>query len=131
MKTRPFGVALIAILVAIEAILQILAALAMFGVSTFGIFITPYIGVAAALFVIAGVALIIGIIELVVASGLWSMEKWAWTVAVAVVWIDLVFDAIGGFVNSQSWAAVFASIIIPVVVLIYLYQNGVRKAFER
>ncbi|MCL5795376.1 MAG: hypothetical protein M1338_03385 [Patescibacteria group bacterium] len=131
MKTRPFGVALIAILVAIEAILQILASLAMFGVSSFGLFITPYTGAAAALLIIASVALIIGVIELVVASGLWSMEKWAWIVAVAVTWIDLVFDVIGGFVNSQSWSAVFASIIIPVIVLIYLYQGGVQKAFNR
>lgn len=131
MKDRPLGIAIIGILVAIEAILQILACLALFGVSTVGLFATPFTGPMAALLALSSIALIIGIVELVVASGLWSMEKWAWVVAVIVLWIDVVFDVIGGIIQTQSWGAVLLSLIIPVIVLIYMYMPGVRKVFDK
>jgi len=131
MQNRPFGVALISIIVAIEAIFQILAALAMFGLSTAGFFTTTYTGASAVIMAIGIIALVVGIIELVVAAGMWSMESWTWVLAVIISWIDVVFDIVGAFVNSQSFAATLVSIIVPVIVLIYFYQPGVRKAFGR
>lgn len=131
MQNRPFGVALISIIVAIEAIFQILAALAMFGLSTAGFFTTTYAGASAVIMAIGIIALVVGIIELVVAAGMWSMESWTWVLAVIISWIDVVFDIVGAFVNSQSFAATLVSIIVPVIVLIYFYQPGVRKAFGR
>lgn len=131
MQNRPFGVALVSIIIAIEAILQILAALAMFGLSTAGFFATPYVGAATVVLAIAVIALVIGIIELVVAAAMWSLEGWAWILTVIICWIDVVFDIINAFVNAQTFAATLVSLIIPVVVLIYFYQPGVRKAFGR
>jgi len=131
MKNRPFGLAIIAILVGIEAVIQILASLALFGVSTVGLFATPYTGPMAAVLALSSLALIIGIIELAVASGLWTMEKWAWVIATIVLWIDVVFDVIAGIIKTQSWTAVLVSLIIPVIVLIYLYMPGVRKVFDK
>ncbi len=130
MKNRPFGVALISILVIIEAIIQIIASLAMLGVSTFSFFAAPGSGLGAALLVLAIIALIIGIVELAVASGLWNMEKWAWIVAVVVCWIDVIFDFIGGIAQVQTWGATLLSAIIPVIVLIYLYQTHIKKLFK-
>lgn len=115
----------------IEAIFQILAALALMGISMMGLFATPYIGASVALTVLGVIAIIIGLIELAVGSGMWALEKWAWVVAVIVCWIDVVFDVIGGFAGVQSWGAVFVSMIIPVLVLVYLYQSSVQKAFGR
>ena len=130
MKDRPFGVSLIAILLMIEAILQIIAGLALLGISMAGFFATPYIGAAAAMTVLGIIAVFIGIIQLIVSSGMWTLEKWAWIIAVAVCWVDVVFDVIGGIIKTQSFGAVFVSLIIPVIVLIYLYSGGVKKAFN-
>ena len=131
MQNRPWGVALISILVGIEAILQIIAGLALFGMTSFALFSTPYTGAVTVILVIGVIALIIGIVELVVASAMWSMERWAWILTVIICWIDLVFDIINAFVNAQTFGAALLSMIIPLIVLIYFYQDNVRKAFGK
>ncbi len=128
---RTFGIALISIVVAIEAIFQILSALAMFGLSTAGFFATPYTGVAGVILAIGILALVIGIIELVVAAGMWSMEYWTWMLTVIICWIDIVFDIIGGFVNTQTFASTVVSMIIPLIVLIYFYQPKIKQLFVK
>ena len=129
MKDRPFGVTFIAILLSVEAIFQIIAALALFGVSIAGFFTTSYTGAATVIFALGTVSLMVGVIELAVSAGFFSMAKWAWVVAVMVAWIDVVFDVINGLAQAQSFSAVLISMIIPVVVLVYLYQKNIRKLF--
>ena len=131
MKTRPFGVALIAILVAIEAILQILGALGLFGISSLGFFAAATVLPAAALFMFAIVILVVGLVELAVSCGLWAMEKWAWVVTLIVLWIDIIFDLLSGIIGSQSWSAVLISLILPVIVLIYLNMPKIREHFSK
>lgn len=128
MKKLPFGVALIAILVIIEAILQILAAFGLFGISSLGFFVAEF-APSFALFMIGILFLVIGLIELAVGIGLFNMERWAWLLTVIVVWIDLVADLIAGFIQVQSFNSVIISAIIPLIVLIYMYQGHVRKKF--
>jgi len=131
MKDRPLGLSIISILVGIEAILQILASLALFGLSVAGMFTVTYAGPGLVLLILGLIILIVGIVELAVAMGLWSGEKWAWTVTMIVVWIDIVFDIIGGFVGTQSFTATIVSMILPLIVLIYMYQGGIRKLFDK
>lgn len=131
MRNRPFGVSLISILMIIDAIIGMFAAFAMLGLSVFGLFDVPYIGTAVALSVIGIFVLLITIIELVVAAGLWSLEKWAWIVAVIVCWIDIIFGVISGIINVQTFSSVLLGIIIPLIVLFYLYSENVRKSFDK
>lgn len=131
MRNRPFGVSLISILVAIDAVIGMFAAFAMLGLSVFSFFDVPHIGAAFALSVIGIFVLIITLVQLVVAAGLWSLEKWAWMVAVVICWIDVIFGAISGIINAQTFGAVLLGIVIPLIVLFYLYSEGVRKAFSR
>ena len=121
--------AIIAILVIIEAMLQLLAAFGMFGVSSLSFFVAQF-GASFALSTIGLIFLIVGLVELAVGIGLFNMEKWAWMLTVIVVWIDLVSDIIAAIIGVQPFNAVFMSMIIPVVVLIYMYQGGVRKHFK-
>ena len=130
MKDRPFGVALISLLVAVEAILQVLAALGLFGLSVAGLFETPYTGAGAALMAIGITVFIIGFVQLIVAAGLWNMHRWAWLVAVIVAWVDVVFDVIGGVAGTHTLTATVWSLVIPIVVLVYLYQPTVKRLFE-
>lgn len=130
MKERPFGVALIAILIGIEAVLNVLAALAFMGVSAVGFFATVN-GPAAVLMLMAIVVLAIGVIELIVAVSMWHMERWTWMLTVIISWISILFDFIGGIAGTTTWGMSFLSMVIPVIVLIYFYQPGVQKAFGR
>lgn len=128
-KRLPIGVAIIAILVIIEAVIQLLGAFGIFGVSTLSFFGAAF-ALSFALTTIGVVFLFIGIVELAVGIGLLSLEKWAWTLTVIVVWIDLVFDIIAAIVGAQSFGATLVSLIIPVVVLAYMYLGGVRESFQ-
>lgn len=129
MKKLPFGIAIIAILVIVEAIMELLAAFGLFGVSSLSFFATAF-ALSFALSTIGIIFLIIGLVELAVGIGLFNMEKWAWVLTVIVVWIDLVADVIAAIVQAQTFGAVLLSMIIPVIVLIYMYQGGVRKRFS-
>ncbi len=129
MKKLPAGVAIIAILVIIEAILQLLAAFGLFGVSSLSFFTAEFIA-GAGLTALAIVFLVIGLIELAVGIGLFNMERWAWVLTVIVVWVDLVIDIIAAIVKAQTFGAFFLSAIIPLIVLIYMYQGSVRKSFD-
>lgn len=128
MKKLPLGVAVIAVLVIIEAILEILAAFGLFGIGSLGVFVAE-VAPGFALIMIGVLFLVIGLIELAVGMGLFNMERWAWLLTVIVVWIDLVADVLAGFLQVQSFNSVLLSVIIPLVVLIYMYQGNVRKRF--
>lgn len=131
MTDRPFGVALIAILIGIDAILQLLAALAFFGVSSVGFFSTSYVGPAAVLMMLGILMLLVGIVEMIVAVSMWHLEKWTWMLAVIIAWISVVFDFIAAFVGTQTWGMALVSMIVPVIVLFYMYMSNVQKAFGR
>lgn len=130
MKKLPFGIGVIATLVVIEAILELLAAFGLFGISSLS-FLVVALGPSFALFALGIMLLIIGLIELAVGIGLFNMEKWAWSLTVIVVWIDLVADVFSGLIEAQTFSSVMWSMIIPVIVLVYMYKKNVRKQFSR
>lgn len=130
MKKLPFGIALIGILVLIEAVLELMAAFGLFGVSTLAFFQSAF--AASYAFTTIGILfLVIGLVELAVGIGLFNMERWAWSVTVIVVWIDLVADFFAAMIRAQSFGAFLLSLIIPVIVLAYMYQPKIRKHFTR
>lgn len=129
MKKVPFGIAFIAILVIIEAVLELLGAFGLFGVSSLSLFAAQF-AVSFALTTIGIIFLVIGLIELAVGVGLFNMERWAWGLTVIVVWIDLVADVIAVFIGAQTFEAFLLSAIIPVIVLVYMYQKDIRRRFN-
>lgn len=130
MKKLPFGIGVLAVLVIIEAILQIFAAFGLFGISSLGFFVASF-GPSFALFTMGIIFLLIGFVELAVGVGLFNMERWAWTLTVIILWIDVVVDAMAGFIQVQSFGSVLLSMLIPVIVLMYMYTKNVRKQFSR
>ena len=109
---RPLGVTIIAILVAIGAIFEIiggLAALAFF--APIGIF-----------------ALIVGIISLLVAWGLWTLQPWAFWLVVIVEAIHLV-QAIFSMTRGQGTGV--GDLVFPIIILLYLFHDrNVRAAIR-
>lgn len=65
----------------------------------------------------------------IVGAGLWSMEPWAWTLAIAFTSGGLVVNGVTVVVGSVSFAALAGNSILSLVTLIYLLSPGVRQAF--
>jgi uncharacterized membrane protein (DUF2068 family) len=111
-QMRPLGVTIIAILVALGGVLGIIFALAALAAAP----------------ALAIYGLIIGVLYLVLAWGLWTLKPWAF-------WTTVIFEAIGligaiiGLVQRQGTSVV--SLIFPIVVLVYmLMDRNVRAAFR-
>ena len=109
---RPLGVTVIAILVAIGAVFEIIGGLLLLAVfAPIGIF-----------------ALIIGVISLFVAWGLWTLKPWAFWLVVIVEVIHLV-QAILSLTRGQGGSV--GDLIFPIIILLYLFlDRNVRAAFR-
>lgn len=109
---RPLGVTIISLLVAVGAVFEIIGGLAFLAIA-------PAVGI---------FALIVGIISLFVAWGLWTLKPWAfWTVVIIEV-IHLV-QAILSIARGQGTG--IADLVIPIIILLYLFlDRNVRAAFR-
>jgi hypothetical protein len=122
---RPLGITIIAILLFISAIIEIIGGLS----SVMG---TPPTGTLSAV-LLGWFPLILGIIELVLAWGLWTLKSWAyWGTLVAEIVLILVhFFGFLGLPPTHSALAVISGGIISIIIVIYLLvDRNVRRAFR-
>lgn len=119
-RTRPLGITIIAILVALSGLVTVvLSLIALFAVHTSG--------VATGLVV---VALILGIVNLVLAYGLWTLKSWAFWATAALEAINLVL-AIIAIATGSSASSQIGTLILSAIILIYLFADrNVRPAFR-
>ena len=110
---RPLGVTIL-------AILQILGGLMMLVLGA----LATLAGLLFILFAIVGVAMaILGLLGLVVGFGLWGLKSWAWTWAMIVNILTIIF----GLFNLASN---FVSIVISLIIVIYLNQPDIKRRFR-
>jgi len=135
---RPMGVTVLAVLAIIGGVLQLLAALVLFGIT--GLLTIPGLSVAtAALYAGAGFVVFGGIVMLVLGAltvafgvGALRLRSWAWTMGVIVSAFDVLTAAYSIITAGFTAAAMISSLpvlIIAGVVLGYLYSHSVRVAF--
>lgn len=112
-RSRPIGITIIAIIMAILGIFDIIGGIMILGsYSTLGI-----------------ITLIIGVLYLVLAWGLWTLQTWAFwgTVILAILTIINAIFGIGGGVPATGWV----SLILAIIVLVYMFADrNVRAAFR-
>lgn len=130
---RPIGVWIIGILALIGAILRILGSLTALGLGSLGM--AGKLGETGS--DLGGDALAVGIVGLVVgvlllffALSFLGLRPWAWA-AMLIFELILIVVAIVQFVFDGFHGATLATIIIPVIIVIYLTRPGVRGAFKR
>ena len=139
-RRRPLGVSIIAVLVAIQGIffliLGILALVAVIvaansaGTTVNGYAITGAT-VSAIAGVLAGIFLVVGLVSLLFAWGLWTLKRWAFWATVIIEIISLI-NSVLAFTQPHAnfWSAA-VGMIIPVVILVYfLADANVRSAFR-
>ena len=107
---RPIGVTIIAILSFLAGLVEILGGLALMALG--GIGAVAGAGIFGALAaVVGGVLLLLGIVTIIVAIGLWRMRSWAWWVSI-IVNLASILIAVG----SYNWIGV----LFPLIIVLYL-----------
>ena len=118
-RSRPLGITIIAIIMAIQGILGIIA----------GILSLTASGANPAFAVAGIITLILGVLYLVLAWGLWTLQPWAFWATVVLEVIALIN---GIFALSQhNTSTGLLNIVIALIILIYLFADrNVRAAFR-
>lgn len=124
-QRRPFGITILAILLFISAIIEIIGGLtSVIGSPPTGTFSDILLG---------WFPLILGIVEFILAWGLWTLKPWAYwgTLIVEILTILIHFFGFLGLPRSHSALAVVSGGIISIIILIYLLvDRNVRRAFQ-
>jgi predicted membrane protein DUF2127 len=122
---RPFGITIIAILLFISAVIGIIGGLtSVIGSTPTGDFRDVLLG---------WFPLIMAVIELILAWGLWTIKSWAYwgTLVVEIINILIHFFGFLGLPKTHSPLAVVSGGIISIIIVIYLLvDRHVRRAFQ-
>lgn len=133
---RPQSVTVLAILQLISGIFSLLDGLFILlfagvlgglGAVGFGAKVGTVIGGFIAIF--SAIAIIIGIISLLLAWGLFQLKKWAWT-GTLIIHVIAVVAQIAKMLGSAGAAVNFLSLGFAVASIYYLLQPDVKQAFS-
>jgi hypothetical protein len=127
---RPTGITILAVLSAIGGIFAILGGL---GAVVGGGFVGAVTGSGAlgGMVTLIGLALLVlGVVELILAYGLWGLQPWAWQLG-AILQVASVVIAILEVLAGYPVSSVVISVVIAGIILYYLNTPAVRQAFGR
>jgi uncharacterized membrane protein (DUF2068 family) len=119
---RPLGITIIAILLFIQAIVEIVG-----GIFSFlgNIIHNPLSGL-----LVGWVPLAIGVLVLILAWGLWTLRPWAYWATLILEIVNIVLHLLG-YSQTHSIFAIISGGIISIIIVIYLLvDRNVRNAFR-
>jgi uncharacterized membrane protein (DUF2068 family) len=119
---RPLGITIIAILMFIQAVLEII-----FGFFSFfgSIIHNPLTGL-----LVGWVPLAVGVLLFILAWGLWTLKPWAYWATLILEIVNIVLHFLG-YGQTHSIFAIISGGIISIIIVIYLLvDRNVRRAFR-
>ena len=120
---RPAGITIIGVLSFAAGIIYLLQGIRVLGFVAFG----P--GQAFTNVSLTGwTTLVIGLFWIAVGGAFLSLQPWAWLFGVIVVGLSLI-EAFFGNINGWQFGDMFTAMILPLVILAYLYTDKVKEAF--
>ncbi len=123
--TRPIGVTIIAILVALRGLLAIIGGLGFLG-DSLGFLTGGFYANAAMAGFWSALVILVGLALLAIAGGLWALNEGALKWLAGLLIVMLIVDLLFGFINqSFNWLGIGFTIVI----LVYLFASGTQKAF--
>lgn len=125
--SRPIGVTVVAIVMAVLGVFTLLLGLEGAGITNFGLKqLAPQGGL------YSNTVIISGILTLIASFGLFTLARWAWYLAVIVLIIRVVADVFGlissGLSNTYG-SVTIVSAAITIFFLWYFLRPNVRAAF--
>lgn len=114
---RPLGVALLAMLVAINGAASLMEAFVLVQITTVGV-------------LEAVVSAAIGLALLHRAYGLWKLQRGAWAITMVLLSLRLVFGVLRLIIATPSSMATWLSLILIIITILYLIQPCVRGLFS-
>ncbi|MEI8333670.1 MAG: hypothetical protein WCH74_07440 [Chloroflexota bacterium] len=131
MQQRPTGITILAVLSAIGGVFGIFGGfLVVMGGGILGA-ATGSASVGGAVVVLGVVTLVLGIVGLALAYGFWTLQPWAWPLGVALEVINIGVAIAQVVTGSSSIPSVAISVIVAGVILYYLTQPAIKRAFGR
>ena len=116
-RSRPLGITIIAIIMGIQGILGIISGIMLLASSGGGLFAAGII------------TLVLGVLYLILAWGLWTLQTWAFWATVVLEVIALL-DGIFALGQSGFFSGI-VNVVLAIVILIYLFADrNVRAAFR-
>ena len=122
---RPLGVSILAVLAIIGGVLGILGGVAWFGAGALRLDSGGWLVMSLGLF-----TLILALLQLAFGIGAWQLRPWAWTLGVALQGLAIVQILISWLTERFSGRGFF-TLLVTGMILFYLFDPGVRRAFGR
>ena len=126
MKSRPFGVTVLALLAGLAAVLAAVHALQALGIFPF--MIGPFSVHAFSFWSFLMWALMVWVWVWVVQM-LWRVDKQAWLFLAVITVFNLILD-FTVMLGAGAWSDVSLSVIVNAIILIYVMLPGVKRAFD-
>lgn len=126
MKSRPFGVTVLAILAGLAAVLAGIHALQALGILPY--FIGEFTVHAFNFWTFLMWALMVWVYVWLVQM-LWNVDKQAWLFLAVITVFNLILDSMF-MLGAGEWSDVSLSFILNAIILIYVMLPGVKKAFD-
>ncbi len=120
---RPLGITIIAILLFIQAVIEIFVGIFAFIGATLA---NPLAGL-----LLGWIPLAIGIVTFIVAWGLWTLKPWAYWVTLILEIVNIVINLFSFGQPNHSVFGVISGGLVSIIIVIYLLVDGnVRRAFR-
>jgi hypothetical protein len=127
-RSRPLGITIIAAVLGISALLAVvilILGLTHVSVAGLGSQMSPLASI------VLLIALILGMFEVALAWGLWTLRPWAFWTTVVVEAVRFIVALYTVFFLQRIFISGIIGLILPVIVLIYLFADpNVRAAFR-
>jgi uncharacterized membrane protein (DUF2068 family) len=131
---RPLGVTIIAVVLLIEGIFEIVAAIIAFTAAhVVHSHVRNVLGTAVGVIsnAVGVIALIVAVLTLLVSYGLFTLKRWAFWTVIVVELIALADSILKFFQREPNYTSIIIGLILPVVILAYMFLDPyVRRAFR-
>lgn len=127
---RPFGVTFLAVLHAIQAVVVFLIGVVIVAIGGFvsrRLFGVPHL-LSGILWVIGAVLIIIGLLYLVLAYGLWTGRGWAWLISLILAGLGVVGSLLS---LLRGGVVAIITLLLDVLIIYYLTRPNVKVFFGK
>lgn len=125
---RPQGITILAILALIGGIFQVLGGLSLIGLGGLAASV-GVVGVGGFAMVGGLVLLALGVAELAVAYGFWTIKPWAWRLGVILALASVLWALASQVLVGFDLFGLLISIVVSVILIYYLNLPAIRTAF--